>query len=131
MTPHSHHISRRTALGILGGAAVALGAGGLALLRRDGGDGDGDAPVEAPGLADGLRAIGARYVALHPDDADPAALASALGTSREDLVAAPGEALRARRATIEAEHAVGEIVDVDGWVLARTECRIAALLTLA
>lgn len=30
-----------------------------------------------------------------------------------------------------AEHAAGDTVDLDGWVLARTECRIAALVALA
>jgi hypothetical protein len=122
-------LSRRQALGLLAGGAVALGAGGVTLLRREGDD--GPAPTDPEGLRDALVTIGARYLALHPEDAALADLLAALGDSADDLVAAPGAALRARQDAIAAEHVDGVTVDLDGWVLARTECRIAAVVALA
>jgi hypothetical protein len=124
-------MSRRQALGLLAGGAVALGAGGLAMLRRDD---EEPAPTDPEGLRDALVTIGARYLVLHPADAARADIVAALGTDdagADEIVAAPGAALRARQDAIAAEHAAADTADVDGWVLARSECRIAALVALA
>lgn len=128
-------MSRRQVLGLLAGGAVALGAGGIVVLQRDADE--GPAPADPAGLRDALVTIGARYLALHPEDAALADLLAALGgdggpdADADGIVAAPGAALRARQAAIADEHATGDTADVDGWVLARTECRVAAVVALA
>ena len=68
---------------------------------------------------------------LRRNAADPVALAEAL---RARLSAPPGtgaDDLRRRLAScVAADFAGGDVVEVEGWVLARTEVRLAALAAL-
>lgn len=113
-------IDRRTMLGLLAGSGIAflVGCSDGSRGSPPGGQlacGDVTGPFEA---TDGLVAIGTRYRELYPDD-DPADAGADLPDG--DL----GEVLRAR---VRDDFEAGRTVDVDGWVLARTEARIAALL---
>jgi hypothetical protein len=72
--------------------------------------------------------IGRRYLSAHPEEADVDHLRRALvGQS-----AAPHTAqLEARLTQLrQQDFENGEIAIVDGWILARTEARACALLTL-
>jgi len=117
----------RAGLGL--GGALALGwgrfgtpqAGAAALeqwLRGAGGArlGDGSA----------LRRLGALYLLDRPQDRDPDRLLA--------LLAPRGRSPRAVAATLRARIArdwrTADLALVDGWVLARTEARICALLRL-
>lgn len=91
-----------------------------------------------PVRSSSLRRLGRHYLADTPDERDPATLLARLSLDR--LISASGDparqggfwravetdALKARR---EQEFASGETVIVDGWLLARTEARLCALLT--
>lgn len=71
-----------------------------------------------------LAVLGEAYLRAHPDENDGELLVGAVLVGEGDLT----EALRS---TIASEHAVGEVVEADGWRLARTEARLAALVHLA
>lgn len=113
------NLSRRTVLALLAGSGVGV------LVGCSGGGGADDAALdldercaEVDRALRGLAIIGVRYRELHPDD-DPVA---ALG----DLPDVDQLGRLAERVT--ADFAAGDVVDVDGWILARTEARAAAAL---
>ena len=84
-----------------------------------------ETPVIAPDAATpGVLAVGAAYLRLRPDEADMATLLSALDAHDSDPVAA------AARGTAS-DFAAGRTVDLDGWVLATSEARAAAVVALA
>ncbi len=74
---------------------------------------------------DGARALGERYLAAFPDEA--AALAPLAAEVRRVGADGPAVLRRAVGRRIRADFAAGETVVLDGWVMARTEGRIAAL----
>ena len=122
MTPLSrrHFLLAATATG----TTAILGTGMLAACTpADERSQDEPDPWEA---AEGLVAIGAAYLATAEAEADRAAVAAALGvtagTPRE-----PGPRLAARAGEVRDDFASGDVVEVDGWVLARTEAQICAL----
>lgn len=127
------HINRRTFLSL--GAAAACAVAGAAnsvgvfstvppdrtLSRR---------------LVDGLftsprhaRAIGRRYLALVPAEADEGNLLAALlaGSGPADDLATLKSHVRRRR---QQDFERGDVVVIDGWVLARSETRLCALASL-
>ena len=115
-------------------AAVTAGAAGLAVrwARHDTSD-PSSSPARttrpsAPEAA--LLSVGRQYVADHPDEATPEALRAALGIGGE-AATEPSELLARHRTAVRDDLASGRTVDVAGWVLARTEARIAALAALA
>lgn len=118
-------LTRRQALALLaGGGVAALGVGALVRSRDD--DPTGDDPAAPPvDAADALVALGAAVLAAHPTLlADPVAID---GIDPAEVQADPVAALVAARDRIEADYADGTVLDVQGWVLSRTECAIAAL----
>ncbi len=117
MTPTT--IGRRTLLGLLGGSALGLLVGCSTGADRE--ERACDAVAGAvPDAPAGLLAIGVRYRQLQPDD-DIHAIES-------DLPEEAPDALAELAGRVRADFETGDIVDVDGWVLARTEARAAALL---
>jgi hypothetical protein len=78
-------------------------------------------------LPGALASLGYAYVRGHPEDNDAVLLVDAVFAGID-----PGADLtEAVRATIDAEHASGDVVEAEGWRLARTEARLAALLYLS
>lgn len=79
---------------------------------------------------EGAAAVGRRYLALYPEDADADRLTSILF----DRAVPPGASADALRATLsrrrQRDFAEGETVVVDGWLLARSEARACALSAL-
>jgi len=73
-------------------------------------------------------AIGRRYLSRYPDDALPGLLARGLQPADRGDPAAARAALRAR---VREDFERGDTVLLDGWVLARSECRACAALALA
>lgn len=141
--------SRRSVLKIGGGGALALVIGGVAgwLDRRDDTPADGAppttsspsgpsttttsqpatsaAPVVLPnvGAVDpGIIALGQRVVAT-TGWSDLGALLAAVPAPEDDPIAQAATVVRD-------EFRAGDTVDVDGWVLARSEARAAAIVAL-
>lgn len=117
MTPST--IGRRTLLGLLGGSALGL------LVGCSPGDDRAARACDAvagavPDVPAGLLAIGVRYRELQPDDE-----IHAIGSGLPDGAA---DALAELAGRVRADFEAGDVVDVDGWVLARTEARAAAVL---
>lgn len=77
-----------------------------------------------------VAALGRRYLAHYPEDADADRLAVALfgDTTRSQADAATMRADLARQR--ERDFRDGEVVVVDGWLLARSEARVCALSAL-
>jgi hypothetical protein len=121
------------------GAGGVVVAGGLIGWRVLDDDGSGEAtttsttappPEPTSSLADALVAVGGRYLEERPDEADQAALLAALPALDGEVPEHPGQALRVLADQAAADHGSGDTVDLDGWVLSRTECRAAALYAL-
>jgi hypothetical protein len=114
-------LPRRTVLALLAGSGLGLVVGCS--------DGSGateracqlvsDAVPEVP---EGLLAIGTRYRELHPDD-EWQRIGDELGDRPDE------GSLEALSSRVRADFAAGDVVTVDGWVLARTEARAAAALS--
>ena len=131
---------RRTMLKGLGAGGVAV-VGGLvawqALGDDDGGDGSTASTTTvsptlepAASLSEALVAVGGRYLEEFPDEADQDVLLDALPPLDGQVPDHPGQALQVLGPQAAADHESGEVVDLDGWVLSRTECRAAALYAL-
>lgn len=113
---------------------VLLALGALALGGSLGPRG-GATPVGPSGLdlaarlrdPDAARALGFRYLEQRPDERDlsflHAATLAGAGEGRRSV-----ESLRAR---FRDDFRRGDTVLIDGWVLARTECRLCALVALS
>jgi len=75
--------------------------------------------------------VGRAYLAIAPDEADPAILLRLLGADDPNLVALDTEALRRNiRDRQRDDFAEGRTVVVRGWILSRTEVRLCALSAL-
>jgi len=115
------------------GAASALSAGACFT-------GTGDSP-EPHALAhldlldvlgdERVRAIGARYRAMVPDERDAPALRAAIHGRHPLLVWLLGTPRVAPAELVRRDFAEGRTVEVQGWVLSITEVRQAALYSLA
>jgi hypothetical protein len=125
------HFRRRSILlGLLTVALEAL-AGGLvtrlvpARNRRVGAD---PAPLDFFGDRNAAAAIGARYLASHPEDRDGGRILREMAlTTRPRTRAELHERLCEQHAR---DFADDRTVVVDGWVLSRTEARLCALTAL-
>lgn len=76
----------------------------------------------------GVRVVGRRYLAAHPEDADADGLRDRLGWPRSGGSAAQWHARldHAVRDDLEGDR----IAEIGGWHLTRTECRVYALAAL-
>ena len=115
------------ALGGAGGAAAAVGEQQAQLVTRAWRKVFGIPPRRSDmgGLAE-LRRIGERYLAAHPEERSRALLVADVGPVGDDGLASFAR-LRDR---VRDDFAARRTVTVDGWLLARTEARAAALLAL-
>ena len=111
---------------------LALGALALSGALAPSGE---PAPAEIGGRSlvgrlrdpDAARRLGLAYLARHPGERDPGFLhAATLKDAGEG-----SRALRRLRARCREDFARGDTVRLDGWVLARTECRLCALVALS
>jgi hypothetical protein len=122
-------VSRRTVLLGLGGAAtaafVAVAAGVTLGDRDDTADDGGERTSDAS-----VARVGEAYRAAYPDEDDRALLEREL----PDLDGARGaeleDRLRLLDERVRQDFADGDVVLVDGWLLARTEARAAALVSI-
>lgn len=124
-------LTRRQLLLSAGGLVVLTAGGGIGLAACGGTAGEQvgeDHPI--PSDVSGLDAIGVAYVIATPDEASREALEEALGlavAAATDAVPAPVDLLAQRATTIRGDFHTDDVVELDGWVLSRTEARIAAL----
>ena len=128
---------RRTVLKGLGAAVVVVGGGVVGWQLLD----DDDAPAsptttEPPppeptsSLAEALAAVGGRYLEVAPDEADEQVLLAALPALDGTVPERPGQGLRVLAPQAAEDHATGEVIALDGWVLSLTETRASALYAL-
>jgi hypothetical protein len=125
-------LTRRTLLGR--GSRAALGLAALALGCRPG-DADSRGRDALASLVSELRgagALGRAYLERHPDETREDALVSILldgippedAAIRESLASLLGE--RNRR-----DFEAGDVDELDGWIVGRTEARLYALASLS
>lgn len=127
MTPPipSPDATRRTVLKAMAVGIGLLAVGGAGrwvarlLSRGDGGGADGLASLARPTLWP----LGEAYVRAHPHERDADTLVHAL--RRAGVTATGGR--RAMAAATRHDFASGNTVDIDGWLLSRTEARVCAL----
>lgn len=132
----SPDISRRTVVKGLGVGGVILGGAVVGWQVLD----DGAAPpatTEPPPppepwtpLGVALVAVGRRYLDAVPEEADRDVLLAALPALGGTVPADPATGLAVLAPQVAEDHAAGETVVLDGWVLSRTEGRAAALYAL-
>ena len=81
---------------------------------------------------EGVRRIGAAYLVATPEESNASVLFDAILAKRPDLArASRPHALRAAfTRAVRHDFAVGDVVVLDGWRLARTEARLCALWVL-
>ncbi len=138
---------------LLGGAATATITGGYLALgagddphgpdTRDAPDGSGSVDPTRPTVAlrsetdpaltpaeRSLVAVGRRYLDVHPEEASVAFLLRAIPQLGTDVPLDPVVGLAGLRDRVAEDFAAGEVVSVDGWLLARTEARAAALYAI-
>jgi hypothetical protein len=86
--------------------------------------------VTDPSAAD---VFGRRYLEMKPDEAKTAKLVELIcGEDRSEFEnQPPSKRLALLRARYHVDFKKGDVVDLFGWQLARTECRLYALATLA
>lgn len=75
------------------------------------------------------RAVGRAFLATHPAEADRARLLAALAGLEQ--IQTPTGLRQAFAGFRERDFQAGDIVIVDGWVLARCEARLCALVALS
>ncbi len=131
---------RRAVLkGVAAGGVVVVGGGllGWQLLADDDEPGDAAESPNRPRPPDppasvraALVAVGTRYLEVEPDEADRDELLAALPALDGEVPERPAEALDVLAEQAAADHEAGEVIELDGWVLSRTECRAAALYAL-
>jgi hypothetical protein len=92
------------------------------------------APVTSPPLVlssapvpGAIAVLGRRYLDAYPEDADHEVLRRALGLDQAGSEDAVFERIGS---AIRRDLGTGEVVDVDGWQLTRTECRLYAVVAL-
>ena len=125
---------RRAVLkGLAAGGVVVVG-GGLVARQVLGDDDPAPPPTTGPppspprsSVADALVAVGTRYLEDVPDEADQAFLLEQLPALEGTVPERPGADLGVLAPQAVADHTSGDLVDLDGWVLSRTECRAAAV----
>lgn len=80
-------------------------------------------------MLESVRRVGEAYLAQRPAEA----VRSGLLTALEQALAGSGHAQATERlnALIRADFAVGRTINLDGWVLSVTECRLCALYVAA
>lgn len=112
--------------GIAAGGLLALGRVAAARAEIDLEQWLRAAPAQGLGDRAALRRLGALYLQDQPAEADRRRLAALLGAAR----ARAGDVPRVLVERIARDWREHDVAWVDGWLLARTEARLCALLAL-
>ena len=111
--------------------AARLGAGGTLVLTLGGcGSETSCSEVEirlSSLLGERALPVGAAYLRMHPEERNGDALVAAL---LGDAAGVPADATPIVAERIRSDFERGRVVDLHGWRLSRTECRLAALAAL-
>jgi hypothetical protein len=121
-------IGRRTFMGLALGGAAAVGAG---VAWRSLGQDDNASRAEdnePPSPDDATAAVGERYLTVAPAGTTTVSLRAALGPGVE--AAWKNGDVEAVAAAVREDFVQEDTVEVDGWVLSETECRLAALVVV-
>jgi hypothetical protein len=130
----SRRVSRRAVVAGIGGAATAAVVAVLVGRQLDEGEGEEAAGSpranDEPSDDEAIKRVGEAYRAAYPDEDDVEVLEAALprfdGLSGQQVQ----DQLSTLRDQVRADFADGNVVLVDGWLLAATEARAAALVSL-
>jgi len=119
------------ALGVVTAGLVSMLGVGVYCSRREDLAGWGERGPDrlARALRDpaGARRIGVLYLERHPEEADPTLLEARIAEGAElDGVRCPTTAATALAAAGRRDFREGRTVQVEGWVLGRTELRLCA-----
>jgi hypothetical protein len=119
-------VSRRQFLRV-GTLGTTLGLGGLARLGELAGLASA-VPTPDAATSGPIAGLGRAYLALHPNEASPAKLLRLVPEidPKRPMIEQFGEVAK----TVSADFADDRVVSVDGWQLAATEARLAALVAL-
>ena len=79
---------------------------------------------------EGASAVGRRYLALHPDEADADRLSEALFDTAQPFRPTAKTLRSDLSRQRECDFRDGDVVILDGWLLARSEARVCALTAL-
>ncbi len=132
MTCHAFQPGRRRLIGLALAALAGLPASCAAQAVTAG-------TARANGLLDAIdreaaARFGARYLASQPDEARLPDLVAHLAAAIREARATGtngGSRLAALRAWIRREYREADCVELDGWLLSRTEARLCALAALS
>jgi hypothetical protein len=128
-------MSRRAVVVGIGGAATAALVAVMVgrQIADSSNDDDGDdraAAADVPSDDEAIKRVGEAYRAAYPEEDDVEVLEAALprfeGLSGQQVQ----DQLSTLRDQVRTDFAEGNIVMVDGWLLAATEARAAALVSL-
>lgn len=128
-------VSRRAFLAAAALAAAGGGAAAYRLLSEDGFDREFEQTADVARLFDELepaRRIGRAYLGAHPAEADEETLVRLLEASPgwgRAWDASPAQLGELARSALARDFDRGRTVEVDGWILSRTEARLCALTT--
>jgi hypothetical protein len=130
----SRGVSRRAVVVGIGGAATAAVVAVLVGRQLDEGEGDGTAgtspATDEPSDDEAIKRVGEAYRAAYPDEDDVEVLEAALPRFEGLTGQQVQDQLSTLRDQVRADFAEGNVVMVDGWLLAATEARAAALVSL-
>lgn len=118
-------MSRRRVLGVLAGASVALGVGGVAGVARISGGGD-----DYEGVIAGIRRVGAAHLDSDATSGREQDLREGLPGGWDTPTGEPMSQLEELDDAVQADFAEGRTVDVAGWRLSQTEAQAAALIAI-
>lgn len=133
--PGGSRISRRAVVVGLGGAATVAAVAALVGSQLDD---DERTPADRPTASgagqppdgEAIARVGEAYRAAYPDEDDVAVLLAALPQFEGLDAREVQQQLPTLRDQVRADFAGGDVVMVDGWLLAVTEARAAALVSL-
>ncbi len=123
-------IDRRGFISGISGIAAAHGLAGFAGLAAN-----AHAAPAAPAVLESARQIGAAYLRLRPWEADRGRLLGLLNASLRRLEAVDASAMSTPgkwrtehfRQAISQDFALNRTVNLEGWIVSETECRLCAL----
>jgi hypothetical protein len=127
---------------LVAGAAALAGAAAVGLVVvRDADDEEASGPggtattstaaSSSPSPVEGVALVGEAYLRDHPDEADESVLRGHLPELESTEATALLAELSELQPRCQAEFEADDVVLVDGWILARSEARGAALVALA
>jgi len=123
--------SRRHVLHLLAGAGSVLAASSVASLMADAPLPTAEALLSVLSDRAGARTMGRRYLVMAPGEGDVARLSALVAGGRQVTELTPAAARALLADAVRQDFERFETVELDGWVVSRTEARLCALAALS